>query len=530
MNFVYYYIFELIEYYYGVTRYISDEGNPDIEKNSILRTCYNKAALDLLGICKCLRSGLEIQSLSILRNLFENSIDIKIIFEVESEIENRINLFNNFSHVNRWKHIEGQLEAQKKYSNIKINLSEEKIEEYLKEYEKIKTNYHFNKQNPHWAGKIFENKLKSINLFNLCDYFGEEVLHDFLLMYPTASISTHNAPILHDYYTINNVSLNSPKYSSEIYNHLVIAASYCNQIINPIVNYLKPRNYQKKLLSLNLIFKQIMDKSTMITNLKNYNVGKSDIGINSQEIEALNLGFLDILNSYLPLKLKLLEKENTSKKNSQDQLYYSFLRIYLYSIFENLFFLFMIISNDTSIFFQNNKFNWSKNYYNHLSSFTSLVLHSLTCRDYSFVLLYGFFNKSTIDLKIKSVLRKSYDEKEFESVIIANFGNSIPVSKINEFYIAQRFRNYFAHRFRLPWKVINGIGYYERDLFNKILNDSIVYDNDIKPILQNIIAYENKLDSLKIEDLISSSEILLLINNNQINFFNLLFNEIEKKI
>lgn len=530
-RFRYRFFLKNLEYFYYMTTYISDQKSEAKGENSILFSVYNKAALDLYGIFNCLNSGLEIQASILLRSLFENFIDVLIIFEDESQIPSRINLFSNFSHIKRWKHIDEIFEANKKYSSISQVLEEKEISSYHNLYEKFKMNYQFDKLNPHWAGKVFETKFgknKNVNLYNICEYFGEHCLEEYLRVYTSLSISVHNSPALREHFQKDGSIYNAPQFSSSIIDISVIAIDYCQNIIYPILEFLKPLNHKEYLKSLVDFKIYYINMSTVITKLNEFNKQNPDLGFNSQENDALNLDFFEHLRSYLPLKLLMLEKEFDSK-SKEDKAYFSFLRIYIYSIFENLFLVYMVLTSRNKMDFHFKEITIYKFFHNHLPSFSMLIMHLLTCRDLIQVLMYGFNNKSEVYTNLNKVIKHGTRHKDFKNEIKSFTG--IPNYIANEFIGTNRFRNFFAHRMRIPWIIgSNNQAFYERNLFEKIKNDDKSYINNLNTIIEDTKKYENSLRLLKPEELISSIEIIEDLYKQIFTFFNELLKELENKL
>ncbi|MBE2256779.1 MAG: hypothetical protein IAE65_11325, partial [Ignavibacteria bacterium] len=319
-----------LNYYYFITNYISSQRIEALDDDKILFTIYNKAALDLLGIYNCLNNGLEIQAHNILRSLFENYLNCRIIFEIniEEEIKKRLKLYREYKYFKRWKHIENCRE-----NNLEVLLSDEKVKQAESEYEKVKENYNFNAKNPHWSFKIYN---KSLNNFEFSEKF--KMIEEYRRIYPSLSISSHNSPLLEDYYAENNVVSNSPKFTTSTISISVLTIDYCKQIIELILDYLKPVNYKDIILHSKNFYYDFVNHSSVIKKLFEYNNDENKIGINNLELEAFNLRFYDHLPSYFNLKLKILELELTC--NSYKSHFYN-LRFYLVTLFEKYFNLFL---------------------------------------------------------------------------------------------------------------------------------------------------------------------------------------------
>lgn len=253
------YSLKKLNYFYFVSNYISCQGLKSIGDDKILFTIYNKAVLDLLGIYHCLYNGLEIQAQNLLRSIFENYLNCRIIFEIdnETEIKRRIKLFREFKYFKRWKHIEDSME-----NKLENTLSDNKINDTKTDYERIKLNYDYKRRECHWSYSIYENN--SLNNYELCAKF--DLVEEYCRLYTTLSISTHNSPFLEDYYEKEGKTINAPKFTESSVSLSVMTIYYCVEILVIILNFLKPKNYQIYNKFLLKFKKDFIDESTILLN------------------------------------------------------------------------------------------------------------------------------------------------------------------------------------------------------------------------------------------------------------------------
>jgi len=113
-------------------------------------------------------------------------------------------------------------------------------------------------------------------------------------------------------------------------------------------------------------------------------------GFNNHEDVAFKEGYIEkYFPHYLPLKKELLIRRD-SAKNDTSRKFFGALYIYVYTIFENLWYGYiMSYAKELNLCFKFGKANWTfKNpYQTHLPSFSSAIVHLGTCRDLFFILL-----------------------------------------------------------------------------------------------------------------------------------------------
>ena len=214
---VYGYIFNKLKRFYFFTAYISDKHIAVQGNDRILLSLYTKCCLDLYSIFHCLYNGLEVQATVIFRSLFESFINVELI--LRENPRERIKLFAEFEHVQRWNHILSHRKLNEKGIEDELDLPKQDMVVYENNYNKVKDNYNLTKPH-HWAWKIFKEELKNQNpsLKKICEYLGPEFEKDYVQAYGTDSMIAHGSPILGNYYTTKdtNVTVNSPKFTYSV--------------------------------------------------------------------------------------------------------------------------------------------------------------------------------------------------------------------------------------------------------------------------------------------------------------------------
>ena len=233
----------LYRFYYFST-YISDLKIAAKGHDRILLTVFAKCSLDLLGIFSCLNNGLEIQATVIFRSLFESYINVELM--LRENADERIQLFAEYEHVQRWNHIQSHKKLYEKGYEDKFDMPEEDLEVYKQNYDQVISKYNV-KRPYHWAWKIFEQTLNGQNpsLRSICEYLGPEFEKDYVQAYGTDSMIAHGSPILKDYFTTRetNRTVNTPKFTESV-NYLgALTIVYCSAVIKSILKYLKVNQY-----------------------------------------------------------------------------------------------------------------------------------------------------------------------------------------------------------------------------------------------------------------------------------------------
>lgn len=259
-------------------------------------------------------------------------------------------------------------------------------------------------------------------------------------------------------------------------------------------------------------------------------------GFNNHEAIALDVGYIEkYFPEYLPLKLELLNRRD-SAGSSQEKRFFNALRVYVYTIYENLWYGYLISYSEwqQSSFLINGKaVNFLYPHQNHLPSFSSAILHFGTCRDLFIVLLKLYLdpqqvkNKGSIGNLIKSSYKGKNKKEEFRKDLIKLSNNSDPnyISEGLEVFEGNEFRNFFAHRLRLLWwhnKKCSLINYFiKKETFEAIKNkENNKYLRHIFDILQDSKSYRNIIEDFGCSELVSSGEILRDTHDLIANFFN----------
>ncbi len=266
------------------------------------------------------------------------------------------------------------------------------------------------------------------------------------------------------------------------------------------------------------------------------------IGFNNHEEASLKLGYDGVISDYTKLKLKILESRDDTSVTPGKKVFYEALRIYTYSIYENLFYGYLIShapgQNSAFIFGDKcKKFQLDQQYYNHLPSFSSALLNFGNCRDLIFVLV-KLVNKRILnnaDEYNEIINVRSYSKDNFCRDLRILNSDQLYINTGKEIFQLHRFRNIYEHKFRLLWwrnnADSNNIYYIKRNLYNAILTD----DHDAVKImlfnmLENPQGYENEILNANPSEIISSKEILINIHEKISSFFNNTLKCIDSKI
>jgi len=243
-------------------------------------------------------------------------------------------------------------------------------------------------------------------------------------------------------------------------------------------------------------------------------------GFNNHEDVGFKVGYIQkYFSEYLYLKKELLERRDSASQNEMRR-YFNALRIYVYTLYENLWHGY-ITSHSEEL-----KFTFVINgipttflnpHQTHLPSFSSAILNFGTCRDLFFVLLKLSIDPATINNKdsVNGLLKIHYGQKGFEKDLI-KLSNNSDADYVNDgvrVYETNEFRNIFAHKMRLLWWFNKKCSPNERFLLRKEV-DAIKnkkreeYMEHIFEIFTDNKSYERKIENSNCPDLISSGEIL----------------------
>lgn len=233
--------------FYFITNFISSTGFKAEGEKVVLQNLFTKACLDLFGINYCLQHGLEVQAQVIGRALYETKVTLELL--LREDTKERLKLFHDFQYIQRWKQIEFHKEFISEKDFNSLGLEKEYIELINNKYDEVKDNYH--PKNPiNWAWKIFKDELNNRNpsMLEICKYLGRKYLKEYVMTYPTASITSHPNQILVDYFAKvvdeKNVIFNSPKYTNLTKTIACISLSDCAVITISILNYFKIPDYE----------------------------------------------------------------------------------------------------------------------------------------------------------------------------------------------------------------------------------------------------------------------------------------------
>ncbi len=252
----YSFVLDKLEKFYHITNYISSKGYELDDNEKILFTLFSKASLDVWGIYYCLSNGLEVQASILLRSLFEVLVTVKVILK-ENTLE-RLRLYTNYSHIERWNHIKLHKEMSGKGYSNKISFEQSEIDNIIDNFNKYKTDYH--PQKPiHWAYKEFR---KNPTMKDLCEYLGDEFVNNYIFIFGTGSKFVHVSPILEGHFTHyqneKRLIVNSFKFTDSTINVSCLAMNICCEVITEILNFLKVQDYEDTNLYIRFFTDQIV--------------------------------------------------------------------------------------------------------------------------------------------------------------------------------------------------------------------------------------------------------------------------------
>lgn len=267
-------------------------------------------------------------------------------------------------------------------------------------------------------------------------------------------------------------------------------------------------------------------------------------GFNNHEEQALKVGYVDeYFPEYLPLKLELLKRRDSSGGNVANIRFFNALRIYTYTIFENLWFGYLISYSqmqESSFVVNERQVSFLYPYLNHLPSFSAAVMHFGTCRDLFFILLKLCVDPQMVKdrSKIDDLLHFRYNNWESFKEDLAKLSNSNDPKYVNgglEVFNVNEFRNFFAHRMRLLWwhnRKCSPIDYFmKRDVYEAVRNKKKKYLLDhVYSILEDPKSYENEINKSVCSDLVGSGEILRGTHDVIASFANKSFMFVRKKL
>lgn len=276
---------------------------------------------------------------------------------------------------------------------------------------------------------------------------------------------------------------------------------------------------------------------------KDFTYLKSKGEINSHENNSYDIGYFNsYLDNYLRLKRTIIEKLDNIKDDCLIR-YLQAIRIYSYTIYENLWYGYVISNSefDTINFRINGQVTELAHhnlFKNHLPSFSAAILNFGTCRDFYFVLLRIAINsnfakdrKELIDTIMINYRTKN--KCDFVADIKKITGDSNYLRLANSLLYKNNFRNFYAHRLRLLWwkNPASSDYYFMRDIYNSIeKDDSDIWCKHLQRVFLDAKSYEKEICRAPKKDIISSSEILQKTHNSLAKFINDTFRYIKEKI
>ena len=257
--------------------------------------------------------------------------------------------------------------------------------------------------------------------------------------------------------------------------------------------------------------------------------------INNHECQALYDGYFDnFLFNYFPLRSFLLYRRRDGARGDEIYTYFEALRIYQYSIFENLWYIYKSFTG----------IDEKKRTFTLLPNFSAKILMIATIREY----LNAMFYLSLKDINgIHKVIIKDFKKgKRNRFGKFTDNANQIrfigvPNLEPDVFWNLFDLRHIFYHTIRLPWwKNINDPDeeqyYYPREII-KLITPSATGKVDIEQIIRRIFsdidAYEAEIKNKDIESLVGAKEILIKLHKHVADFrdaaFQALYDHLEKK-
>lgn len=225
-----------------------------------LKVLYSKSALSVLSVYQLLSTGLIEDASVILRSLLECKVTLKVL--LEKDTLNRIKLYSDYSSVAKWL----KLKRDKEYlSSGRINKEQFdrsyegiEISEIERKYELVKNNYH-SKTPYHWAWNIYKEERSGRNpsLEFICKKLGLEDDYDYL--YSTLSIFAHSDSISEVTLARESRITVAPRFSGPIVLICFFTVSYMVDIIQYILDYFKPEEYEEIKIYSEVYRKNFMD-------------------------------------------------------------------------------------------------------------------------------------------------------------------------------------------------------------------------------------------------------------------------------
>jgi hypothetical protein len=283
--------------------------------------------------------------------------------------------------------------------------------------------------------------------------------------------------------------------------------------------------------------RELIPFEKLIQELKKWGIE----GFHNHENLSYEAGYLkDCFPDYLPLKIRLLRNRDSA---SQDDMrgFFNALRLYVYSLFENIWFGYIIShSEDMSLRFRINGLlrEFERPYQTHLPSFSSAIMHYGTCRDLFFILLKlsvqpeMIMNLENFGKLLRIRYKKDHFKKDLTSLSGGVDSNFVELGL--KIYDDNELRNYFAHRMRLIWWINKDGSHEDRYLFKRSIFEAIKHRKNkdsnrfLFEILNDPEHFKSEIANSDRSELVSAGEILRDIHNRLAPFINNSFSFIHK--
>jgi len=229
-----------------------------------LNFIFTKTATDIISLHQCLSIGQKISSSYIIRSIFETYVDLKIISIQDSEL--RMKLYQEFQIITKWNHYcnyknyiaklvksdnhELLEEVQENFDRL---FNKKEIAELKVNYKNISCNYH-PKKPYHWAWSIFKGKLngRKLTLKFICEEIG--LYNDYLQIYSSTSIATHNDPLTINLLIKNGNATPSPNFSKDTKIYAALGLNFTVEIYLIIFKLINSPKYYELEMFLNYLY------------------------------------------------------------------------------------------------------------------------------------------------------------------------------------------------------------------------------------------------------------------------------------
>jgi hypothetical protein len=203
----------------------------------------------------------------------------------------------------------------------------------------------------------------------------------------------------------------------------------------------------------------------------------------------------------------------------------------MYTLFENTWHAHLLSSTpqELSLFFVENRWLCRANpTVTHLPSFSSAIMHLGICRDLFFVFLEIALKQDSVsdEGKIIQTLKAPYQQlQKFKAAVSQLSSEADYLRMAEEFHRQNRFRNFFAHRLRIPWwhseACPNGGYFVPRTTYDALKkDDKRQWPSNLLRLFDDHEAFEREIAEANIADLVSAREILQDIHGETARFLN----------